>query len=266
MSLVEPVVSRVVQLLLYRDGRDRFDSLGDPRPDREVRDRCLGNPARWRQALEDLGVGMPDDVVDWDRLGELWEDRNVFAHRGGVADERPSRRRGRPAGSVLPLKLAAVQAATDDIGAIRFGLVAVTWVHFTLESAEVVTHAAAAPAIEALRGRASGRCCPPHQHSKASAHEPDDKVRAQVQLWLAIKACSGSDAIRQEVTTWNAEGLGPEYELARQVLMHHYSIVLDRLPGLIEAGAVTSDQLKEWPLFDRMRSEGLLDSLLAGEG
>lgn len=265
VSMVEPIVSRMVQLLLYRAEKDRFDSLGDPRLDREVRERCFGGPARWRQVLADLGVTMLYDAIDWDRLGELWEDRNVFAHRGGVTDERHSRKRGTTAGSALELELAAVQAAIDDVGAIRFGLVGATWVHLCREAGEVVANAAAAPAIEAIRAGRSAVAVRLARIQKAFAFKAEDQARAQVQVWLAIEACHGPDAILQDVTAWDVADLGAEFELARHVLMHEYGIVLDQLPGLIDAGVITLDQVRDWPLFDRMRAEGLLDPLFSNE-
>jgi hypothetical protein len=262
VSMVEPIVRRMVQLLIYRAESDRFDSLADPKLDREVRERTYGGPGRWREAFNDLGVAIPDEVIDWERLSELWEDRNIFAHRGGVADQRHSRRRGTTAGMALPIELSAVQLAIDDIGAIRFGLVGATWAHLYPEAAEVVGHAAGGPAIDALRADRPNAAVRLARIEKAFVSGPDDIARAQVALWLAVEACDGTDAIRQEVTEWDASALGAEFELARHILTHDYDSVLNQLPALIDAGVIQLDQVRDWPLFENIRKEGLLDHLL----
>jgi hypothetical protein len=99
-----------------------------------------------------------------------------------------------------------------------------------------------------------------HRHRQS----PRDLCRSK--LGPAAEACYGPDAIRAEVTDWETASLGPEFELARHVLLHEDGIVLDQLPGLIADGIITPDQINDWPLFDRMRAEGQLHHVLAVGG
>ena len=129
---VEPLVTRMVHLVLYEAAPGSYSSLADPRLDKKARAMCHGSPTKWRQALvEDLGVTALAGLVDWEGLGLLWEARNVIAHRGGVADARYHQQAGVEVGSIVGSEPSSVRAAIDQIGAARFAIVAGVRDHLT---------------------------------------------------------------------------------------------------------------------------------------
>ncbi len=132
VGTVEPLVTRLVQLVLYEAAPGSYVSLADPELDKQARDMCYGSPAKWRKALVDtLGIATLANLVDWEGLGLLWEARNVIAHRGGLVDTRYHRQSDTEIGSVIASEPSSVRAAIDQIGAARFAIVAGVWDHLT---------------------------------------------------------------------------------------------------------------------------------------
>ena len=132
VGTVEPLVTRLVQLVLYEAAPGSYVSLADPELDKQARDMCYGSPAKWRKALVDtLGITTLANLVDWEGLGLLWEARNVIAHRGGLVDARYHRQSDTEIGSVIASEPSSVRAAIDQIGAARFAIVAGVWDHLT---------------------------------------------------------------------------------------------------------------------------------------
>lgn len=158
---VEPLVTRLVLLLLYYADPQRCGSLAAPGLEDEARSLCYGPPEKWRKSLvKRLGVITLADVIDWGRLTRLWEDRNVIAHRGSITDSRHGAHTGTDAGSVISLDATAVRSAVDVIGATRFVLVACTWEHLVPGSGNTAAEMSGPLLLESLRrtlaaGRAS---------------------------------------------------------------------------------------------------------------
>ena len=130
VGTVEPLVTRMVQLVLYEAAPGSYTSLGDPELDKRARDMCYGPPARWREALvSTLGITALADLVDWNGLGLLWDARNVIAHRGGVADARYHQQADAEIGGVVASEPSSIRTAIDQIGAARFSIAAGVWDH-----------------------------------------------------------------------------------------------------------------------------------------
>jgi hypothetical protein len=129
VGMVEPLVTRLVRMLMYRAATQDYSSLADPRLDEQARKACWGPPTNWREAIETQGVSGTGDLVDWAALGRLWEDRNVIAHRGSVVDARHGALTGTEPGTVLAPSPQDVQTAIDLIGAAHYALVAAVWAH-----------------------------------------------------------------------------------------------------------------------------------------
>jgi hypothetical protein len=130
IGTVEPLVTRLVQLLLYYAEPRVYASLAAPELEDKARQLCFGGPGKWRTSLVDyLGVSTLAGIVSWDQLADLWEDRNVIIHRGSVTDTRHSDKTGSPTGTVITPDPVAVESAIDVIGATRFALAACVWSH-----------------------------------------------------------------------------------------------------------------------------------------
>jgi hypothetical protein len=160
IGTVEPLVTRLVLLLLYYSEPQHYTSLADPTLERKARSLCFGSAGRWRKTLVDtLGVTTLNKAVDWNRLAILWEDRNVVAHRGSITDAHHSSRTGVPEGTVISPDADAVRSAIDVVGATRYALVACVWGHLMPGTGDYAAEAAERLLWEALRaGRWEPSC------------------------------------------------------------------------------------------------------------
>ena len=258
VGTVEPLVTRLVLLLLYYASPQSYRSLADPALEREARRLCFGSAKKWRKALVDnLGVAIAATAVDWDRLAVLWEDRNVIAHRGSITDAQHSARTGKPEGSIINPGADTVQSAIDVIGATRYALVACVWGHLLPGSGEVAAEMAGPVLWESLRaGRWEQAELLGKLQEQFSVGEKQATVR--VNRWLSAEMGRGPEAINTEVEAWDVTGLPRVYRLARHVLLREDEQALTLLGDLLTTGDITQADVDTWPLFDRLRAHGRL--------
>jgi len=267
IGTIEPLVTRLVQLLLFRTDPDRYGSLAAVQLEKDVRKLCFGPPPKWRDSLvKKLGVTRLTQAVDWDRLTALWEDRNVLVHRAGVADAWHNNATGSEPGSIVTPDANTVRSAIDVIGAARFALAACVWAHLEPDSGFLAAEAAWAPFCDSLRDGRWEQAEWLARTEELLATSLEGQATARVNRWLAIEAGRGADAIRPEVEQWDTRSLSPDFALARSVLLHHDGQVIALLRELLADGVVTQDQVDSWPLFDRLRDEGLLGQEVAPTG
>ena len=76
--------------------------------------------------------------------------------------------------------------------------------------------------------------------------------------FIAGRPGGGVEAIHDEVQAWDVSALPSEYLMARLVLLRQDGPALDLLRKLVTEDAVPVTALEEWPLFDRLRDQGLL--------
>lgn len=260
VGTLEPLMTRLVRLLLFHQTPGEFRSLADPSLDDQARRLCFGSPTTWREVLTGrFGITALDSLIDWTSLGKLWEDRNILVHRAGIVDSRHSTRTGSVPNMVLELEAVDVQSAIDEIGPARFGLVGGVWDHMTPGTGAIVGDAAGSAAIESLRAGRWRQAAGLARVEEAFAADTEALFAAKVNHWLARDAGLGADAIRREVEEWDATGLPRKFELARHVLLRQDGQAIDLLHQLIAEGAVTASDVRDWPLFDRLKSEGKLD-------
>jgi hypothetical protein len=261
---VEPLLTRLVQLLLYYANPGGYGSLADPKLEKEARRLCFGSPSKWRKSLVDtLGVTTVDTAVGWERLAVLWEDRNVVAHRGSVTDSQHSARTGTPEGSVIDPDAAAVRSAIDVIGATRFALVACVWERLEPGSGEFAAEMAGGLLWESLRTGRWEQAELLGELQQQLIADPLRKAAARVERWLAADMGRGPEAIRSEVGTWDVSGLPGIYKLARLILLREDKLALALLRELMATGDITQSEIDSWPLFDRLRAQGALPSITA---
>jgi hypothetical protein len=265
VSTVEPLVTRLAQLVFYETAPGSYASLADPELDKEARGMCYGSPTKWREALVDtLGITTLADLVDWEGLGLLWETRNVIAHRGGLVDARYQRQSDAEIGSLVASEPSSVRAAIDQIGAARFAIVAGVWDHLTPGMGTDIAESVCIPLWNSLR---AGRWRQAHGLARVEEAFAADSVAiatAKVNGWLALDQGLGPDAIRPEVEAWDVTGLPASFQMARHLLLRQDDEALRVLRQLVSDGTINVGQLASWPLFDRIREAGLLDDLLSG--
>lgn len=259
VGTLEPLMTRLVRLLLFHQAPDAFGSLADPSLDDQARRLCFGSPATWRGVLTGrFGITALDSLIDWTDLGELWEDRNILVHRAGIVDSRHSNRTGSPPNTVLELEAVDVQSAIDQIGAARFGLVGGVWDHMTPGMGAVVSDAAGSAVTESLRAGRWRQAAGLARVEEAFAADAESVFAAKVNHWLARDAGLGAAAIRQEVEEWDVTGLPGKFQLARHILLRQDDQAVALLHHLTAEGAITASDIRDWPLFDRLKSEGKL--------
>jgi len=263
VATVEPLVTRMVLLLLYEAAPDAYTSLADPELDNKARSLCYGSPAKWRKALVDtLGVSVLADIVDWDGLGLLWEARNVIAHRGGLVDARYHEKSSAEIGSVIASEPESACAAIDEIGAARFAIVAGVWDHLTRGIGAQIADSACIPLWNSLRAGRWRQANGLAKVEEAFAQDSEAIATARVHRWLAVEQGYGPEAIRDAVGAWDVTALPATFQMARHLLLHQDGKALAILHQLIADGIVGPAELSSWPLFDRVRQAGLLSDLL----
>jgi hypothetical protein len=263
VSTMEPYVNRMVQIVLQHANPLAYPTLADPALDKKVRDLMFGGPAKWRDALSiECGVTTVGDAVDWDRIIELWNDRNVIVHRGGFVDAKHSAQSGRDVGSVVTFEPSTVQNAIDDVGAARFAVGVCVWAHF---DPDVATKLAVLGDLYSTGMQQSARwrqAAGLARLQRVLADTPQAAAAAQVNLWLALEQGYGPQHIAAEVESWQTADLPREFEMARQLLLGHHDTGLEQLADLVAAGAITFDDLIEWQLFDRLRDSQGFEALV----
>jgi hypothetical protein len=257
VGTIEPLVTRLVTLLLYHAIPQRYASLADPELDKKARKLCHGNPETWRKVLGDLGVPSMDTVIDWKRLSDLWEERNVVVHRGSVTDAPHHAKTGTEVGTVISPDAAVVQSVIDVVGGTRYALVACVWEHLA-PGAGHLAEVAGGHQLESLRARRWEQAKVLGLLQEHLSAGLEDQATARVNRWLASEMGHGHEAIRSEVEAWDTSGLPPEYGLARLVLLREDEQALALLDSLLAAGKVTQADVDSWPLFDRLRDQGVL--------
>lgn len=239
-----------------------YSSLADPRLDEQARTACFGAPTKWREALETQGLSGTGDLVDRAALGRLWEERNVIAHPGSVVDARHSARTGTEPGTVLAPSPQDVQTAIDLIGAARYALVAAVWAHLEPGASGLIAEGAGLPIWQSLRAGRWRHAEGLARVQAAFAAAPKAAATGNVNRWLAIEMGHGPEAIRDEVSQWDTSGLPATFQMARQLLLREDDAGIVMLRQLVASGTLTSAELMEWPLFDRVREDGRLADLI----
>jgi hypothetical protein len=263
VGTVEPLVTRLVQLVLYDATPASYASLADPELDKKAREMCYGSPARWRQALvESLGITALGQAVDWDGLGLLWEARNVIAHRGGLADARYRNKTDAEIGSTIASEPFSVRAAIDEIGAARYAIVAGVWDHLTPGIGGEISESVCIPLWNSLGAGRWRQAEGLARVEQVFASTDQAAATARVNHWLAQEQGHGPDAIRTEVEAWDVKALPPAFTMARHLLLHQDGEALTILRQLVADGTIAAADLTSWPLLERVRTAGLLSELL----
>lgn len=259
VGTVEPLVTRLVLLLLYYTSPQKYASLTDPALARETRRLCFGSSKKWRKSLVNvLGVTALASAVDWERLVVLWEDRNVIAHRGSITDAQHSAKTGTQEGTVINPDVAAVRSAIDVIGGTRYALVACVWEQLAPGSGDFAAESAGPLVWESLRAGRWEQAELLGRLQEQLSTDARGKATAKVHRWLAVAMGRGPEAIWADVHAWNTASLPRIYALARLVLLQEDEAALALLSDLLTTGGLTQTDVDTWPLFDRLRAQGRL--------
>jgi hypothetical protein len=254
LGSIEPLLARMVRLLLVHAEGHRYPSLTAPGLEERVRELCYGPPSKWRTSLvSDLGVEQLAEAADWTDLDRMWEDRNAFMHRAGIVDERHAATSGLDVGMPIELTSELVEQALDRIGVLRFVIVACVHLYLHPGVRDALYDEAFARFAGALRDErwsfAEGVV------RLLDALADDERTRAEVLVdrWLIKSRKHGAAAVKAEVQAWDVSELGPRFAMARLFLLEEWEAALAMLDELVRAAAVKRVVLISVPLFDPVR-------------
>jgi hypothetical protein len=86
-----------------------------------------------------------------------------------------------------------------------------------------------------------------------------------VNAWLARTQWRGPDSVLDAVRQWQTDDLPPRFRLARTILLNEREAAISMLPDALRREDVTRDNLRTWPLFDRLRGMPDFDRLMTSE-
>lgn len=262
VSLVQPALSEAVLAVMSADREDAVSPEERSDLDHKVSRLLLRNPEDWRKTLRGrFDAAVLDRVVDWDQLARHWAKRNLFSHRGALADApfREAFPDGPPIGAPVEIAEADVLDAFDFAAGTRLA--------FLVAAGDLVTpsfgeHFAAAHGHFAIQDLNAQRWWLAEGTARAAlafARTSATRGIAQVNLWLARSGRLGLDAVRAEVERWDGEAIDPTFGLARLVLLGEDEAAVNKVIELLTAGVLSRDDLETWPLFASLRDRGLLD-------
>ncbi|MGI5238564.1 hypothetical protein [Dactylosporangium sp. CA-139066] len=255
VSTFEPLVTRMMHLLLQHTDPSTYPNLTSPELDAKARKLCFGAPEQWRDVLVNrFGVAAAADAVD----------RHVIAHRGSVTDQRHSDKTGTEPGTVLTPTAEDVQAAIDDIGAARFGIVAAVWDHLSPGMGRRLAESGV-PFHESLHAGRWRQAAVLARVEEALAADAAGIAVAKVNRWITLEQGMGYEAIRDGVQDWNVDDLPTVFSLARLILLRDDERALRIAQQLLTSGELTQQHIEDWPLFDGPKRTGRLTTLIAAE-
>jgi hypothetical protein len=236
-------------------GADRWGSIwNSPELDKAVRRLTRGSIEDWvPQVFADLGVDLPAASCDWDAVREVWARRHVLVHHAGIADQRYVERvAGAVEGTILEVDSEYLRTAIDLLSGFLLGIILTAWATLLDRSTFVVQLAYMYAAIAESERRWP---LAENLHMVAARIESDREHAAasQVNGWLARTHWRGSDSVHDDAAHWVTDGLPRRFRLARTILLGELDAAIAMLPELLGSREITTDDLREWPLFVPLR-------------
>lgn len=264
VSLIQPALSEALLTVMLSGTEEPISPEERSALDHKVTRLLVRSPENWRRALfARFDPEILDRVVDWEGLTGHWAKRNLFAHRGFLADApfREAFPDGPPIGAPVEVTEAEVLEAFDFAAATRLAfLVAAADLvtpsfgeQFALEHDQVAMQDLSAKRWWLAEGTARA--------ALAFAGATSTRAVAQVNLWLARSGRLGLDAVRAEVEAWDGEAFGPTFGLARLILLGEDEAALAKIAELSAGEVLRREYLETWPLFAGLRDRHLLDGV-----
>jgi hypothetical protein len=256
VASAETMLVGVLRRLQYdRGGAARWGPMWDsPELDKEVRRLTRGSIDDWvPRVLTDLGVDLPAASCDWDAVREIWARRHVLVHNAGLADKKyVDRITGAIEGTMLEADGEYVRNAIDLLCGLLLGVILRTWTALPGRSTFAVQFAD----VYAVTADSEHRWpLAENLHMLAAQLESDHEHAAtnQVNAWLARTHWRGPDSVLADAAQWATDDLPRRFSLARTVLLGQRDAAIAMLPQLLGTGEITTNNLREWPLFASLR-------------
>ena len=195
---------------------------------------------------------------------EIWARRNVLVHSGGITDKKYIERvPGADAGTLLQVDSQYLRDAIDLLCGFVLGVIFLAWaaqpggrvLAIQLATLHVVV------AESELRWPLADSL---HSVMARLEDDPQRAAASQVNAWLARTHWRRPESIWAEVAAWPIGGLPLRFTLAKMILLRQTGEAMAMLPGLLQQGEITKDDLKRWTLFESLRCEPEFQRLSTG--
>jgi hypothetical protein len=268
VASAETMLIGILRRLQYNRGGDKqWGSLvNSPSLDQVMRALTRGSIDAWVPRVRTaLDVALPAATCDWESVREIWARRHVLVHNRGIADAKyVARVPGATAGTMLHVDGEYLRTAIDLLCGCLLEVILLAWAARPDRHAFALQYAAmhAAGAETELRWPLAESL-----HHAAARIDTDTEMAAahQVNAWLARTRHRGPDSVTDAVRAWPTDELPPRFTLARTVLLNERDTAISMLPGALLRGDVTRNDLRTWPLFDRLRGIAEFDRLATSD-
>lgn len=266
VASAETMLTRVLRHIQHgRGSGTRLGPLWDTHDiDDMVRRLTRGDIQDWAPRLSRiLGIDLSAAACDWPAVTELWERANALVRSAGLADRKYVERvPGAVLGALLEVDSRYLREAIDLLCGFLLGVTLQTWAACPggrdLAIQMATLHVATAesdlrwPLAETL-----------HTLVAQLEEDPMQAAASQLRAWLARIHWRGHHSVLAEVTAWPVADLPQRFTLARTILLGQLDEAIATLPGLIDQGLITKDNLRDCPLFELLSSEPEFQLLLA---
>lgn len=265
VASAETALSGVLRRLQYdRGGTARWGTMfGSPELDKEIRRLTRGSIEDWTgRVLTEFGLDLPAASCDWDAVREVWARRNVLVHNAGLADKMyVDRMAGVVEGTILEVDDEYLRTAIDLLCGFLLGIIFSAWVALPARSVYVtqLAHVYATIAQSEHRWPLAENL---HMLAAQVDLDPEDAATSQVNAWLAHTQWRGPGSVLADVEQWATDELSRRFTLARAVLLGQRDAAISMLPELLEQGEISTDHLRDWPLFASLRDMPAFQRLL----
>lgn len=215
-----------------------------------------GGPAKWRDVFTRvIGSRQALTAIDWTAVNHAWSHRNLFVHRGGIADARFTKAvaGGIAHGDMVTLQRADVERVIELALTTRLAMLLCVWEAIVGRAGTGFEGYLEELAYQYLgdgRPAVSRAVC---DIALALGTGQVARARIQVARWIALRSQGILSDYRTEVARWRTTGLPQEFRLAKLVLLDRESEALTLLDVLIQSGAVDRSAFDTWELFRPIR-------------
>ena len=254
ISEIQPALTRLFLLVSKTENdvapkKKSVVELGE-----EVRKLFIRGPYEWKAQLAETRVfddHILSEIVDWEELNRMWLRRNLFLHRGALADYRFAQEEfvTQVVGEMVELSIEDVNNAFDFAsGVVNAFLMLAARLHFPKDIFDYVVEFERAMILEDLdkqRWWLAEVAARAILSFTSGTTLPD----VQVNYWIARGTRLGPDEIRDEVARWNTETFAPVYRLGKHILLDEREKAQVLKDELLKSGDLNETVVRTWPLF-----------------
>lgn len=204
-------------------------------------------------------LGMGYLAASKSRIAEVFKRRNLIVHNGGRVNRRylheveQDLRVGLSLGDVVEISSDYLNASIDLIE-LQFVLIAAElWKKLEAadnERGDLLVRLAFQGLLESRWAMARGLS---HFVINDKNGSEATRLRAQINYWQSFKWSGEYEAVKDEVEKFDFSAKDPLFQLAHAAIREDCEGFFRMLPGVLDSGKLSRDQLLTWPLFQNLR-------------